>query len=189
MPLIALIFILLVPSCLFGETAEDWENIPLGETSIHLEYVENEDGIPGLFATLPFHIDGDVFLEKLYDPLDETNAIKNVEEVAVISEGEDWQIVYFRTKVLWWRFEYSLRYDFNREDDSFSWLLLSGDLEMCEGYWKVIEKGDGKCYVEYMTFTRPKLGFLNSFLKPIYMREMRSHLIEKQQIMKSKGEE
>ena len=176
-------FLLLILSsfCIFSvDVPHNWETLPVNDTSIDIVYVENQDGIPGIHATLPMKLPGDTVLSRLWDPNDPANQPENLKKREIEEDGEYTRVIRYKIQVLWATFDYRIEWYFDKVHRAISWELIDGDLECLEGYWKVLEDNNERSFVEYEAFTRPKLGFLNSFLKPIYLKEMRKFLIDKQ---------
>lgn len=178
---IVILFLLRASIQVFSaDIPKDWDTLPTNETSILITYVENMDGIPGTLAQLPIELSSDAALSRLWDPDDPANQPKNLKNRKIEEDGDYIRVISYTAQVLWATFDYRIEWFFDRERQTISWTLVDGDLECLEGHWKVLDETQNRTYMEYVAFTRPKLGFLNSFLKPIYLQEMKKFLIDKQ---------
>ncbi|MBN2511100.1 MAG: hypothetical protein JXB03_12545 [Spirochaetales bacterium] len=178
-----IIILLLTVSGFAGEVPDNWETQPVSEESICIEYVENDNGAPGILAHLPVGLDAETIMRRLWDPYDNANRVDKLKKREIEQDTGTTRVINYCIQVLWARFEYRVFWHFFEEEQLITWRLIDGDLEILDGRWKVLDRAEGKTYLEHLAYARPKLSLLNSFLKPLYLKEMKKLLIEKQRCL------
>jgi hypothetical protein len=103
------------------------------------ESVQNSEGVNGLHAAFAVRASREEIWQLLIAYAQFKTLYPNIEDLEVSDESDRGARVRYVIRVAWMRYGYLLQRDYAKRGHLLTWHLISGDLRVVSGHWRISE--------------------------------------------------